>query len=193
MSAFPSTRTSPAGLRVAAITLICGLALLFGAGPASAHASLIGSDPAEGASVDAAPSEITLEFNEVPQAEFSAVTVVGPDGTAYQDGEIAADGTTLRVGVAPLGAAGDYEIGYRVISADGHPIIGSIPFTLTTDGPAAAAATSAAEPAPADAEPAAAAPAIPADGGGMPVWPWIVGAVVVVGGGVGAALRHGRG
>ncbi|MBW0117044.1 copper resistance protein CopC, partial [Pseudonocardia sp. KRD-169] len=28
--------------------------------------------------------------------------------------------------------------------------------------------------------------------GGTPVWPWIVGAVVLVGGGVGAALRFGR-
>lgn len=197
----PSPRpgsTPPRGaLRATAITLLCGLALLLGAGPAFAHAALVGSDPDEGASLDAAPDRISLEFNEVPQAAFSAVTVVGRDGTEYQDGEIVAEGNTLRVGVGPLGAAGDYEIGYRVISADGHAITGSVPFTLTTAGPAAATSTTAPttstdQTTDAAVEPAA-APAIPADEGGMPVWPWIVGAVLVVGGGVGAALRLGRG
>lgn len=184
--------TRPRGaLRATAITLLCGVALLLGAGPASAHAALVGSDPAEGASLDAAPEQISLEFNEAPQAEFSAVTVVGPDGTEYQDGEIVAEGTTLRVGVAPLGAAGDYEIGYRAISTDGHPITGSVPFTLTTAGPAAAG-TPGDPTTDAAAEPVA-APPISAAEGGMPAWPWIVGAVVLVGGGVGAALRLGRG
>lgn len=188
--------TRPRGaLRATAITLLCGLALLLGAGPASAHTALVDSDPSEGASLDAAPEQISLEFNETPRAEFSAVTVVGPDGTEYQDGEIVAEGSTLRVGVTPLGPAGDYEIGYRVISTDGHPITGSVPFTLTTAGPATETGTTAPATEPttdAAAEPVA-APPIPADQGGMPVWPWIVGAVVVVGGGVGAALRLGRG
>jgi hypothetical protein len=37
-----------------------------------------------------------------------------------------------------------------------------------------------------------AAPVAPVDEGGAPVWPWVVGAVVLVGGGVAAALRLGR-
>jgi hypothetical protein len=80
------------------------------------------------------------------------------------------------------------------VSADGHPVSGSVAFTLTTPGPGAA-------PAPAAAPAGSASPAAPplptdaadGDGGGAPVWPWIVSAVVLVGGGVVGALGRGRG
>jgi methionine-rich copper-binding protein CopC len=180
-------------LRATATTLLCGLALLIGVGTAAAHTRLLGSDPADGTSLDTAPSSVSLEFNETMQPRFSTVTVIGPDGTAYQSGDVTADGGVVSVGVAPLGPAGRYEIGYRVISEDGHPVTGSIAFTLTAAGPAAADATTSdtAAPAPVTTPAPAAAPAAP-DAGGAPVWPWIVGAVVLVGGGVGAALRLGR-
>ncbi|GAA3250202.1 copper resistance protein CopC [Pseudonocardia petroleophila] len=178
-------------LRAVALTLLCGFALLLGTGVASAHTRLLGSDPADGSSLDAGPDRVSLEFNETMQADFSTITVVGPDGTQYQTGEVTADGGTVSTAVSPLGAAGAYEIGYRVISEDGHPVTGSVAFTLTTDGPAAAAPV-AATPSASAAAPAPAAVAAPADEGGAPVWPWIVGAVVLVGGGVGAALRFGR-
>ncbi|GAA2573161.1 copper resistance CopC family protein [Pseudonocardia hydrocarbonoxydans] len=179
-------------LRAVVLFLICGFALLAGTGVASAHTRLLGSDPADGTSLDTGPARVSLEFNETMQAGFSTITVVGPDGTQYQTGDVTADGGTVSVAVSPLGAAGAYEIGYRVISEDGHPVTGSVVFTLSTDGPAAAAPTpSATGPTPA-AAPVAAAPAAPADEGGMPVWPWVVGAVVLIGGGIGAALRLGR-
>lgn len=180
-------------LRAAALTLLCGFALLLGTSVASAHTRLLGSDPADGTSLDAGPSRVALEFNETMQAGFSTITVVGPDGTQFQTGEVTADGGTVAIGVGPLGAAGRYEIGYRVISEDGHPVTGSVAFTLTADGPAAAAPAAPSTSSQAAAAPApAAAPAAPAEDGGMPVWPWVVGAVVLVGVGVGAALRLGR-
>lgn len=176
--------------RLVSLALLCGLALLLGSGVAAAHTRLLGSDPADGASLDAGPARISLEFNETMQAGFSTITVVGPDGAQFQSGEVTSDGAVVGIGVSPLGVAGSYEIGYRVISEDGHPVTGSITFTLTTDGPAAAA-----PPAPGAVPPTAApvaAPVTPVDEGGAPVWPWIVGAVVLIGGGVGAALRLGR-
>jgi len=177
-------------LRAVALTLLCGFALLIGIGVASAHTRLVGSDPVDGTSLDTGPSNVALEFNEQMQPGFSTITVVGPDGTQFQTGEVSAEGNAVRIGVGPLGSAGRYEIGYRVISEDGHPVTGSVAFTLTADGPAAAAAPTKAGPETGTPE-ATPAPA-PADGGGMPVWPWIVGAVVLVGGGVGVALRMGR-
>ncbi|MCO1658000.1 copper resistance CopC family protein [Pseudonocardia humida] len=181
-------------LRTAAVTLLCGLALLLGTAPAFAHTRLESSDPADGSSVDAAPQRVSLTFNESVPAEFSQVTVVGPDGTNYQTGTVTSADGVVSTAVLPLGPAGRYEIGYRVVSDDGHPVTGSVAFTLTaaaTPSPAAAApSASAAAPAPAPTPPSAAA-AQP-DDGGSPVWPWIVGAVVLVGGGVVAALRLGR-
>ncbi len=182
-----------------AVTLLAGLALLLGAGTALAHARLESSDPADGASLDTGPQRISLTFSDPMTADFNTITVVGPDNAHYETGPITAQDTTVSIGVGPLGPAGRYEIGYRVVSEDGHPVTGSVAFTLTTAGPGAAAVASApAAPATGPAAPEAAPPASAAaaantsDSGGAPVWPWIVGAVVLVGGGVVAALRLGR-
>lgn len=174
-------------LRALALALVAAALLLLGAGPAAAHTRLTGSDPADGASLATAPDTVALTFNEEMQAEFSTVTVVGPDGVAYQTGTVQAAGGTVTAAVLPLGPAGRYEIGYRVVSDDGHPVAGSVAFTLTAAGPGAAVAPTTAAPQPA---PAAAGPAEPAS---APVWPWVLGAVVLVGGGAVAALRLGRG
>lgn len=186
-------------LRAVAVTVLCGLALLLGAGQAFAHTRLESSDPADGTSLAAPPQRVSLTFNEPMQAGFTALTVVGPDQAQYQAGDVTANAGTVSVGVRPLGPAGRYEIGYRVVSEDGHPVSGSVSFTLTTPGPGAAAAATPSPPggAPAAASPtpaaAESAPNPPDEGGGMPVWPWIVGAVVLVGGGVFAAMRLAKG
>jgi copper resistance protein C len=192
-------------VRAVAVTLICAVALLVGAAPAFAHTRLQSSDPADGTSLGAGPQRVSLTFNEPMQTGFATLTVIGPDSRPYQSGEVTANGGTVSIGVAPLGPAGRYEVGYRVVSEDGHPVTGSIAFTLTAPGPAAAtptaapaAAPSSALAAPASAAPTSAAPAPVAastddDGGAMPVWPWIVGGVVLIGVGAVAALRLGRG
>ena len=106
--------------------------------------------------------------------------------------------TVVTVPVRPLGPAGEYTVGYRVLSTDSHPVQGAVRFTLTAPGPGTAAA-----PAPSGegAPEAVAAPDGPAstvsssggsDSGGTPVWPWIAGAVLLLGVGVAAALRLGQ-
>jgi methionine-rich copper-binding protein CopC len=175
------------GLRRAiVVTLLSLVGMLGAAAPAFAHSQLEGSDPADGASLDAGPPQISLTFNEDMPPGFDVVTVVGPDGKVWQNGEVTTSGPTVSVPVAPLGPAGRYQVGYRVVSADGHPVQGTTSFTLTRAG----SGTAPAQPAPATG-PAAAAPS--EGGGGTPVWPWILGAVVLVGAGVAAALRLGRG
>lgn len=176
-------------MRVLAVASITAATLLLGAAPAAAHARLVDSDPPDGASLATAPERVTLTFNERMQQEFTTVTVVGPDGSQWQTGEIVVDGPTITATVRPLGPAGQYQIGYRVVSDDGHPVQGSVSFTLTAPGPGAATAASTSAP-----EPAAAAPdqAQPEADGGVPVWPWVAGAVVLVALGVVVALRLGR-
>jgi copper resistance protein C len=180
-------------LRTVAVGLLAGLALLLGSTPALAHTKLLSSDPADGASLDSAPQHVSLTFNETMTPGFSTITVVGPDGAHYETGQVGAEGGTVSIALLPLSPAGRYEIGYRVVSADGHPVTGSVAFTLTTPGPGATTPT----PEPSAAPVATAVPppaAAPAESdGGMPVWPWILGAVVLVGGGAVAALRLGRG
>lgn len=122
----------PTTLSRAAAVLLLALGLVIGAAaPASAHDALIGSSPAAGASVSTPPTEVVLTFAEPPgNVELSKIIVTGPDGSALADGPPTVDGSALRQPLLPLAQPGEYEIAYRVVSADGHPISGSIPFTL---------------------------------------------------------------
>jgi methionine-rich copper-binding protein CopC len=181
--------------RLAVAGVAACVALVLGAAPAFAHTRLESSDPADGASLSAAPEAVSLTFSEDIDPGFATITVVGPDGTSYQTGDVTGDGGEVRTAVSPLGPAGNYEIGYRVVSDDGHPVSGKVAFTLTAPGPAAAAAPAAA-PAPtvaaAPPAPAVASQATTQQSKGAPVWPWILGAVVLVGAAAAAALRLAR-
>ena len=82
----------------------------------------------------------------------------------------------------PLGPAGVYTIRYRVTSADGHPVSGSVSFRLTVAGPDAAA----------PAVPVTAGAASTGGDGSMPLWPWITGGAVLLGTGFAVARRLAR-
>jgi len=123
----------------ARVVLILALALLVTVGlvgTASAHATLIGSDPADGAKLSAAPTTVTLTFDDSLENFEPVVTVTGPDGGQYQAGEATIDGATLSSPVLPLTAAGTYTIAYRVVSDDGHPVEGQVRFDLAVPPPA---------------------------------------------------------
>ena len=186
-----------AALRLLAATVAACVALLLGAAPAFAHTRLEGSNPADKSNVDSAPESVSLSFNEDISAEFASVSVVGPDGTNYATGQVSAAGGQVSTAVSPLGPAGAYTIGYRVVSDDGHPVQGKVSFTLTAPGPGAAAATPAPAAAEATAAPAPATTAVDPQAStrpdeGAPIWPWLVGAVILVAAGAVVALRLGR-
>ena len=178
--------------RLVVAGVVACVALLLGAAPAFAHTRLESSNPVDGASISAAPEAVSLTFSEDIDPGFATITVVGPDGTSYQTGAVTGDGPEVRTAVSPLGPGGTYEIGYRVVSDDGHPVSGKVAFTLTAPGPAAAAAPTAAPEPTAAAAPAVTPQASAQQSEGAPVWPWILGAVVLVGAGAVTALRLAR-
>lgn len=199
----PSARTGPLA---AVLTVLLALsALLFTAGTASAHDVVTGSDPADGATVPTAPTQVSVTFSDEPQGQLSTLTVVGPDGAHHEQGQATTQGSVVSVPVGPLPQAGTYEVGYRIISSDGHPTTGSVSFDLTTPS-APAAGVPASPSAPADnaagsddaghaghAQPSASpAAAAGPDGAsdGVPAWVFVVIAVVVVGGAVALVLRR---
>ncbi|OZF36758.1 hypothetical protein CH296_06730 [Rhodococcus sp. 14-2496-1d] len=173
--------------RLAVIAAAILTATALSIAPAAAHATLQSSNPAENSELDAAPDEVTLTFNQSVQSNFATVTVVGADGTQWGASDPVVDGSTVTVDLDGLGAAGEYTIGYRVVSADGHPITGSIPFQLTQASPTSAATAATAVPAPTETTPTAAEE--PEDSSGFPIW--IVAVVVVAVGAAGVlfALR----
>ena len=97
----------------------------------SAHAGLLGSNPAAGATLGAAPTELTLSLSERVVPALSSITVVDGRGAAYQLGRpepAPGDPLTLVVPVRQLGR-GVYTVKWRVDSAvDGHATTGAYQF-----------------------------------------------------------------
>ncbi|WP_232237574.1 MULTISPECIES: copper resistance protein CopC [Actinoalloteichus] len=181
-------RRGPAWALAAAVI---GLSMVGTAAPASAHNVLVDSSPANAAEIDTAPETVELVFDQYVQPGFNTVTVTGPDDNRWEEtSEATVDGETVSTTLHPLGPAGEYTIGFRVLSADGHTVRGSTTFTLTEAGGGEV------PPQPAgDAEDAVTDPADDgsADAGEMPVWPWIVGAAVLLAVGVAAGIRFSGG
>ncbi|MET3426888.1 copper transport protein [Actinoplanes tereljensis] len=116
------------------------LVLLGPAAPASAHAALVASDPGNGTIVPDAPNKVTLTFSESVQLVTGKVQVLAPDGSRADQGEPTVDGGTLTIPLRSGGGRGTYLISFRVISADSHPVGGSITYSV---GAASAPPTSA--------------------------------------------------
>lgn len=184
-----------ARLLTASVLALAGV-LAF-AGPASAHAELTSSSPAEGASLAAAPSKVELTFEEPVTLQPDPISVTGPDGAKWTVATPTVVDATISAAVTPSGSAGAYTLTYKVVSDDGDKVTAAVHFTLTapasppTTSSAAANTSSAAVPTPAtSATPSAAASSD--SSGGVPAWVWILIAVVVVAAAVVVALRMRR-
>ena len=163
--------------------LMAQLATLMLAMPASAHAELESSDPADGATLAEPPAAVSFTFGEdlLDQGNAVVVTEVAT-GTRLATTAVQVDGDTVSVAWPEASPAGEYRAAFRVVSADGHPIEGAISFTVQESSAA-----------PSDASPAATAPAVsptPAstdetnaaedDSPSQPAWILGVGLVVLV-------------
>jgi copper transport protein len=119
--------------------LLLGLVLAEApAGPAAAHAVLLESVPADGARLAAAPGEVVLRFDEpVRPAGVRLLDRSGHELT--EPGGVSAVDTVVRLAVPTALVEGGYVVSYRVTSADGHPVIGSLVFTVGAGGAVPAA------------------------------------------------------
>jgi methionine-rich copper-binding protein CopC len=122
------------------------LAMLAGPAPVAwGHAELIGSVPASGATLPAAPSAVTLTFSDPIDQRFVRTAVTGPGGTAASSATASGPKVTVPL---PAQGPGSYRLDYRVVSADGHPISGRLAFMVAgapvARAPAARLATGAA-------------------------------------------------
>ncbi|MBO0679819.1 copper resistance protein CopC [Mycolicibacterium sp. S2-37] len=164
-------------LAIVMTCLLLAVAAVAGAGTASAHATRIAADPGDNAALTQSPTRVSATFNEAMQSAFAAMTVVGPDGNLWSTGEPEVQGAVVSVGVRPLGPAGRYTVNYRATSADGHVVSGSWSFELTLGGTGTPG-------------PSATAPATRTAPEEPPVWPFILGACLIVGAGAWWAARR---
>ncbi|MFJ3040031.1 copper resistance CopC/CopD family protein [Streptomyces tendae] len=113
------------------LLLAAACALLAGAGPASAHAALTGSDPREGAVVDKAPAQVSLTFSESVSMDDDSLRILDPKGKRVDDGKPSGTGgTTYSVKLHAGLPDGTYTVTYQVVSADSHPVSGAYTFSV---------------------------------------------------------------
>lgn len=110
--------------------LLAGLLTLVAQAPAAAHARLVSTDPVNGAVLPQAPDRVTLTFSEPVRLTARRITVhdaraglVASTSTATDDGVVT---TRFDEGLE----RGTYVVGWSVVSADGHPISGSLTFSV---------------------------------------------------------------
>jgi len=174
--------------RGVAVLALAGVGLLGLATPALAHNSLTGSDPVNEASVDVGPKTVELTFDQPVQEGdgLNSVAVTGPDGSHWEAGPAEVDSNVVSTPVRELGPKGTYKIGYRIVSADGHPVSGELTFTLTK-----AAGGTPATDIPNSTGTGTSDAAGESDDSGIPIWVWLVGAAVLLGAGLVFALNIG--
>ena len=125
-----SPRTS---LTRTAAALVIAAALTVGfPSVASAHDALVASTPAADSTVPTAPTEITLTFNGELLTDLGTAVVEVSTATEEDltDGEPLTDGMVLTQRLTPVEEAGPVTVRWRVVSSDGHPIIGGFVYTV---------------------------------------------------------------
>jgi methionine-rich copper-binding protein CopC len=138
--------------RAYALAAVATLVLLL-PGTATAHAELIEATPADGATVEGTPDEISATFSEPLETDGSTFSLRNAAGERLAIGGIdPADRTRLIIDPVPELGPGTYEVRWRAASADGHAENDTWTFTVT------AAPTPAPTPAPTAASTASAEP-----------------------------------
>lgn len=112
--------------------LIAALAMLlwclcFATG-ASAHASLVATDPSDGSVVAEAPKMVQLRFNE--SVAPAVVNLIDATGRKRADIAVKAVDQSILVTLPEHLPRGTQVVSYRVISQDGHPVGGSLIFSI---------------------------------------------------------------
>jgi methionine-rich copper-binding protein CopC len=129
--------TGFARLRIPAlvVSLLTVFFVLVGAGTASAHADFVSSDPADGAILSTPPAQMTLTFSEDLLAGANTVSITDKTGAVIVSEAVEPQGASVVVPWPAAADGGTYQVAYRVVSADGHPITGSVTITVGRSSP----------------------------------------------------------
>lgn len=179
-------------IRTAAATGAVSAVLALTAAPASAHTALRDSDPKAKSTVES-PAQITLTYNQ--PVTIPRVILTDDKGKQHTSETPKAVDNKVTQPVAGTLPNGDYTVGWRVVSADGHPVSGSFTFTVKgSSAPAGIASTRAAGPGPTITLNQTTAPAAAEDSGGSSGWLWIglIALAVAAAAGAGALLKRRR-
>lgn len=141
-------RRFAAGLAVAAVVTVTI------ATPASAHDQLVSSSPAADEQLASPPESITMTFSGDllvldDSLTGAVVLVVDASGRDWVSGDVTVAGRTVTAPLEPGMPTAGYQVRWQVVSEDGHPIAGVVPFTVGDAAPMETASAGAATETPA--------------------------------------------
>src|ERR1700738_1383923 len=93
-----------------------------------AHASLVSAEPRDGSVVAQVPKTVQLRFNE--SVAPAVVRLIDANGKARDDVTIRAADQAIILTLPDELPRGTQIISYRVVSQDGHPVAGSLVFSI---------------------------------------------------------------
>jgi len=110
---------------------VASLAWFVAGEPARAHNTIVSSDPADGAVLDASPPAWTVTFDKDVPIDSASGVLQGPDGTRTPL-RSPRHGATARDVVfdLPPSLSGAYTARWRLVGTDGHVISGRTSFTV---------------------------------------------------------------
>ena len=94
----------------------------------SAHASLVAAEPADGSVLATAPKTVQLRFNE--PITPAVISLIDASGKTRSDVAVRAVDQTITMTLPETLPRGTQIVSYRIISADGHPVAGSLVFSI---------------------------------------------------------------
>jgi methionine-rich copper-binding protein CopC len=99
--------------------------------PQSAFANtLVSTSPVSGASLDSAPSAVTITTEVALLDDGNEVIVTDPAGARVDDGALAIDGVNVLIGLKPLVKTGIYTVNYSLFAENDVPLVGKFTFNF---------------------------------------------------------------
>ena len=155
-----SDLTRRLGQGLAALAVIVAVGGL-GAAPASAHSQLTSTTPADGSVLAVPPPEVRFTFDAPLLQDTDTISINDSEGNVVKSIHPTPEGDSVAIPWPEGTAPGEYQVAYRVVCGDGHPVIGAINLTVNGSAPAASAAPASSTAAAASTQTAATTPATP--------------------------------
>ena len=123
-----ATAMAITAVAVAALTAIGPVAV----SPALAHSQLLINSPAVSSTLTKQPKQVSLVFDDdiIDLAGGNQIVVTNSAQKRVDIGATKLEGATISVALKTGLVTGKYQVQYKAISADGHPVTGNYFFYL---------------------------------------------------------------
>jgi methionine-rich copper-binding protein CopC len=116
-------------MKKVSVSVLVAVSILFI--PFNAFANtLVATSPLSGATLQSAPSAITVTTELPLMGEGSEITVSDPTGVRVDDGAITIDGVNAVVGLKQLVKTGIYTVNYSLLAENDVPLVGKFTFNF---------------------------------------------------------------